>query len=391
MKNLKITLKDLFNFCGMTSVNYDEFTENTREIYIKTPDNDWVKINGFIKKQDKKLFVEFKSGRFFICGENHIVVSRDGLSYIKDSSNVLNVLSEDYDEIVNKEDLDYGDVYDISIDAPHLYLTPNGFVHHNTTIAKALCEEVGCDYLFINASTENGIDVLRNQITNYATSVSLSGGRKVVILDESDGLSPNFQNGMKSFLEQFSQNCSFIFTCNHKNKIIEPIHSRCSVIDVKITKEDKPALMAQFFKRVLMILDTEGVQYNKDVVAKIIAKYHPDNRRVLNELQRYSLLGQIDTGILTQVSDINLSPLIKSLKEKNFGDVRKWLVNNLDSDSVTIYRKMYDQMYDFLEPNSIPQLVLLIGRYQYQTAFVADAEINLMAFFTECLIDLEFR
>ena len=261
-----------------------------------------------------------------------------------------------------------------------------------TTIAKALCKQLNVDYIVINGSDENGIDVLRGKIKNYASSVSLSGGRKVIIIDEADYLNSNsLQPALRNAIEEFSINCSFIFTCNYKNRIIEPLHSRCSVVDVKIVKEDKQKLMAQFFKRVCWILDQEQIEYNKEVVAQIIAKYYPDNRRVLNELQRYSISGVIDVGILAQVSDVNITPLVKALKEKSFVDVRKWVVDNLDNDSHTIYRKVYDNMYDILKPNSIPQLVLLIGKYQYQTAFVVDHEINLMAFFTECMVDLEFK
>jgi DNA polymerase III delta prime subunit len=261
-----------------------------------------------------------------------------------------------------------------------------------TTIAKALCKEVGCDFIVINGSDENGIDVLRGKIKNYASSVSLSGGRKVIIIDEADYLNANsLQPALRNAIEEFSINCSFIFTCNYKNRIIEPLHSRCSVVDVKIAKEDKQKLMAQFFKRVCFILEQENIEFNKEVVAQVVAKYYPDNRRVLNELQRYSMGGVIDAGLLAQVSDVNITPLIKGLKEKSFGDVRKWVVDNLDNDSQTIYRKLYDNMYDILKSNSIPQLVLLIGKYQYQTAFVVDHEINLMAFFTECMVDLEFK
>jgi DNA polymerase III delta prime subunit len=261
-----------------------------------------------------------------------------------------------------------------------------------TTIAKALCKEVGCDYIVINGSDENGIDVLRGKIKNYASSVSLSGGRKVIIIDEADYLNANsLQPALRNAIEEFSINCSFIFTCNYKNRIIEPLHSRCSVVDVKIVKEDKQKLMAQFFKRVCFILEQENIEFNKEVVAQVVAKYYPDNRRVLNELQRYSMGGVIDVGLLVQVSDLNITPLVKGLKEKNFSDVRKWVVDNIDNDSHAIYRKLYDNMYDILNTNSIPQLVLLIGRYQYQTAFVVDHEINLMAFFTECMVDLEFK
>lgn len=261
-----------------------------------------------------------------------------------------------------------------------------------TTLAKALCKQLNVDYIVINGSDENGIDVLRNKIKNYASSVSLSGGRKVIIIDEADYLNANsLQPALRNAIEEFSINCSFIFTCNFKNRIIEPLHSRCKVVDVKIVKEDKQKLMAQFFKRVCWILAQENIEYNKEVVAQVIAKYYPDNRRTLNELQYYAASGTVDVGLLSQISDVNLSPLVKALKENSFSDVRKWLVDNLDNDSNTIYRKLYDNMYDILKPNSIPQLVLLIGKYQYQTAFVVDHEINLMAFFTECMVDLEFK
>lgn len=260
-----------------------------------------------------------------------------------------------------------------------------------TTIAKALCQEVGCDFIVINGSDENGIDVLRGKIKNYASSVSLSGGRKVIIIDEADYLNPNsIQPALRGAIEEFSINCSFIFTCNYKNRIIEPLHSRCSVIDVKVTKEDKQKLMAQFFKRVCWILEEEKVIFNKEVVAQVVAKYFPDNRRILNELQRYSMSGTIDAGLLSQVSDISLTPLIKFLKNKSFSDIRKWLVDNDDIDSVTLFRKLYDNVYEILQPNSIPQLVLLIAKYQYQNAFVADQQINTLALLTEIMVDCEF-
>lgn len=260
-----------------------------------------------------------------------------------------------------------------------------------TTIAKALCKEIGCDYIVINGSDDNGIDVIRNKVKNYASSVSLSGGRKVIILDESDYLSPNAQAALRNSIEEFAINCSFIFTCNYKNRIIEPLHSRCSVIEIKVTKEEKQKMMAKFFKRICWILEQENITYNKDVVAQIVNKYYPDNRRILNELQRYSMTGTIDVGILSQVSDVNITNLIKYLKEKNFGEVRKWINENNDTDIITLHRKIYDNSYDFLKPNSIPQIVLLIAKYQYQHAFVADQEINLLALLTEIMIDCEFK
>lgn len=260
-----------------------------------------------------------------------------------------------------------------------------------TTVAKALCNEVGCDYLFINSSDENGIDTLRNKISNYASSVSLSGGRKVVILDEFDAATNNFQSAFRNFLETYSKNCTFILTCNYANKIIQPIHSRCAVVNFSITKEDKKKLITNFFKRVCYILDTENIQYDKESVAAFITKWFPDNRRILNELQRYSINGKIDSGILTQVGDIQVKDLIGYLKNKDFSKVREWITNNCTNDYNTIYRKIYDGLYDFIKPSSIPIVVLIIAKYQYQTGFVADPEIQLLAFFTEMMVDAEWK
>ena len=273
---------------------------------------------------------------------------------------------------------------------PNLLLSGTAGVG-KTTIAKALCEEVGCDYIVINGSDESGIDTFRNKIKNYASSVSLSGGRKVIIIDEADYLNANStQPALRGAIEEFAENCSFIFTCNFKNRIIDPIHSRCTVVDFKINGS-KPKMAAQFFKRVEWILTEEGVTYDKQVVAAVITKHFPDNRRVLNELQRYSVGGTIDKGILASVADVQLGELIKALKEKDFSSVRKWVTNNLDNDAVTIFRKLYDTLYDVLAPNSVPQMVLIIAKYQYQAAFVADHEINLMASLTEIMVECDFK
>jgi DNA polymerase III delta prime subunit len=274
---------------------------------------------------------------------------------------------------------------------PNLLLSGTAGVG-KTTVAKALCNEVGCDFIVINGSDESGIDVLRNKIKNYASAVSLSGGRKVIIIDEADYLNPNStQPALRGAIEEFASNCSFIFTCNYKNRIIDPIHSRCTVIDFKINGS-KQKLAAQFFKRVESILTQENVGYDKNIIAAVITKHFPDNRRVLNELQRYSVSGAIiDTGILNNVSDIQIDALIKSLKEKDFGGCRKWVTNNLDNDPVKIYRKLYDSLYELLKPNTVPQLVLILAKYQYQAAFVADHEINTVACLTEIMVDCEFK
>jgi len=273
---------------------------------------------------------------------------------------------------------------------PNLLLSGSAGVG-KTTIAKALCEEVGCDYIVINGSDESGIDVLRNKIKNYASSISLSGGRKVVIIDEADYLNPNStQPALRGAIEEFSSNCSFIFTCNFKNRIIDPIHSRCSVIDFKING-NKAKMAAQFFKRVEWILEQENIKYDKEVVAAVITKHFPDNRRILNELQRYSVSGVIDKGILSNVTDVQLDALVQGLKDKDFGSVRKWVTNNLDNDPTKIYRKLYDTLYEQLKANAVPQLVLHLAKYQYQAAFVADHEINMVACLTEIMVDCEFK
>jgi len=273
---------------------------------------------------------------------------------------------------------------------PNLLLAGSAGVG-KTTIARALCEEVGCDYIVINGSDESGIDVLRNKIKNYASSVSFTGGRKVIIIDEADYLNPNStQPALRGAIEEFSVNCSFIFTCNFKNRIIDPIHSRCAVIDFKINGS-KAKMATQLFKRVEGILKTEEVTYDKEVVAAVITKHFPDNRRILNELQRYSVSGTIDKGILVSVSDVQLGELTKGLKEKDFSAARKWVTNNLDNDPVKIYRKLYDTLSEHLKPQSIPQLVVILARYQYQAAFVADHEINMVACLTEVMMDCEFK
>lgn len=274
---------------------------------------------------------------------------------------------------------------------PNLMLSGSAGVG-KTTVARAMLEELGCDYIVINGSMYGNIDTLRTDIKDFASSVSLSGGRKYVILDEADHLNPNStQPALRNFMEEFSKNCGFIFTCNFKNKIIEPLHSRCSVVDFIIPNAEKPKMAAHFFKRVCDILETENVAYEKKVVAALIEKHFPDWRRVLNELQRYASSGTIDTGILSDLSSDNLRVLVKLIKEKNFTEVRKWVGLNSDVDTATLFRNLYDTASEYLKPSSVPQLVLTLAEYQYKAAFVADQEINLAACLTEIMVECEFK
>jgi DNA polymerase III delta prime subunit len=275
---------------------------------------------------------------------------------------------------------------------PNLLLTGSAGVG-KTTIAKAMLDEVGADYIVINGSDEGRlIDTLRTKIKNFASSMSLAGGRKYVILDEADYLNAEtVQPALRNFMEEYSSNCGFILTCNFVNKIIDPLHSRCSVVEFKMPKKDMPKLAGQFYKRVQNILANENVEYDEKVVAEVVMKHFPDNRRVLNELQRYSVTGKIDAGILANQSDANFKDLINALKNKEFSTVRKWVGQNVDGDTAPFYRKLYETLYEYAAPSSIPQIVVTLADYQYKAAFVADQEINTMALLTEIMVDTEFK
>jgi DNA polymerase III delta prime subunit len=259
-----------------------------------------------------------------------------------------------------------------------------------TTIARALCNELETDYIIINGSEESGIDVLRTKIKQFASAVSFSGRPKVVILDEADYLNPNStQPALRAFIEEFSNNCRFIFTCNFKNRIIPPLHSRCAVVEFKIGKDDRAQIAAGFFKRVLEILRNENIEFDKKAVAKVIEKHFPDYRRVLNELQKYSASGTINEGILASVSDANMHDLVACLKDKDWKKMRNWVVNNQDNDPAGLFRKIYDTLIERV--STVPQLVLLLADYQYKAAFCADQEINLVACLTEIMATQEWK
>ena len=261
-----------------------------------------------------------------------------------------------------------------------------------TTVAKALCEQMNCDWIMINGSEEGGIDVLRNKIKNFASTVSLSGGKKVVILDEADYLNPqSTQPALRGFVEEFHKNCRFILTCNFKNRIIEPLHSRFSNIEFRINNKDKPKLASQLMDRAVYILKEQNIEYEDKALVGLITKHFPDFRKLINELQRYSVSGSIDAGVLVNISDENLKSLTGHLKAKEFSDMRKWVVNNLDNDPVKIFRKIYDSLNTSLQPETIPHAILIIADYQYKSAFVADQEINLVACLTEIMSQVKFK
>jgi DNA polymerase III delta prime subunit len=263
-----------------------------------------------------------------------------------------------------------------------------------TTVAKALCNELGADVYVINGSDEGRfLDTVRNNAKNFASTVSLTADakHKVIIIDEADNTSNDVQLLLRAFIEEFAGNCRFIFTCNYKNKILEPLHSRCAVIDFSIKGKERQEIAALFFKRLKEILGAEGVESDNKVLVELVNKHFPDWRRVLNECQRYSVSGKIDSGILATFSDVAVNELVKNLKEKNFPEVRKWVVSNMDNDTTVLMRRIYDACYSALENNSVPAAVLVLAKYQYQSAFVADQEINMLACLTELMVECNFR
>ena len=263
-----------------------------------------------------------------------------------------------------------------------------------TTVAKALCNELGVDFYVINGSDEGRfLDTVRNNAKNFASTVSLASEakHKVIIIDEADNTGNDVQLLLRAFIEEFAGNCRFIFTCNYKNKILEPLHSRCAVVDFSIRGKEKQQIAAAFFQRLNFILEQERVEADKKVLVELVNKHFPDWRRVLNECQRYSVSGKIDSGILAAFSDVAVNDLIKNLKTKNFPEVRKWVNSNMDNDTSVLFRRIYDSLYESLVPNTIPAAVLVIAKYQYQVAFVADQEINMLACLTEIMVECEFK
>jgi DNA polymerase III delta prime subunit len=275
---------------------------------------------------------------------------------------------------------------------PQNLLLSGGAGCGKTTVAKALCNEVGADWIMVNCSEDGNIDTLRTRIRNFASTVSFTGGNKVVILDEFDyANSQSMQPALRGFIEEFANNCRFILTCNFKNRIIEPIHSRCTCINFLFKKNDTLNMSAQFLTRCEGILKKEGIPFEKKVLARLIMRHSPDFRRVINELQRYSVAGKIDVGVLAESGDVRVKDLMSSMKSKNFAEVRSWVVQNMDNDQTVVFRKIYDGLQEFFTPSSIPAAILILAEYQYKSAFVVDQEINMTACLTELMMECTFE
>jgi len=405
LKKVKVKIGDLFELLGANAFPLEEVysakEHNLPAIYVQTPTGQTAKVNGYVRKEDIPVTVKTRMGRTLTASKKHIVLDKD-LSevFLKDATHLActnfpgNTI--EFDEILERKNYRKKQVlYDIAIDAPHLYLSADGIVHHNTTLAKAICHELGVDYLMINASMDGNIDTLRTRIKQFVSTVSFSETNskyKVVILDEADYLTTQTQQALRGFIEEFSNNARFILTCNFKNRIIDPLQSRLANFDFAIPNSEKPKLAAEFFKRLISILDAESVTYDKKVLVELIQKHFPDWRRVLNECQRYSTSGTIDSGILVNFADANVKKLVTYLKEKDFSAMRKWVVENIDIESHVLFRKLYDSSVEVVEPSFIPQLVLILADYSYKSAFVADHELNTVACLTEIMAsDIEFK
>ncbi len=392
MKSVTLPIEKLFYALGAIDAEEDIPIPVIPDLFVRDPFGDRTRINFLVKKTDNKIKLKF--GDISIhCGEKHVMSSSNGLGYAIDINDAYNVITDDYIKVDTKTKTGYGPVYDIAIDDPHLYVTPNGFVHHNTTLAKALCNEMGLDYLLINASENGNIDTIRTTIRAYASTMSFTSKYKVVILDEADYL--NAQSAMpalRGFIEEFSKNCRFIFTANYLNRIIEPLRSRCPPLEFTFTKQEKQQMIVEFDHRIKEILKLENVDFDKKELAQIIIKYFPDFRRIINVLQHATGGGELQAGTVNNINSDNIKLLFSYLKDSGqWKNMRKWVVDNSDVDSNLLFRSIYDNAETYVMPSSIPQLVLTLSQYEYRGAFVADKEINTTAALTELMAQCEFK
>jgi len=391
-KEITVTLEHLFSYFEMDEVPYNELKEfDKEEVFVKTPENVWVPIEGLIKKQDKKIKLHFNDDlNPFICGRKHIVSSSKGLVFAEEAEDVYNVLLGDFSKIVYKEEIPFGDVYDISIESPHLYVTPNGFVHHNTTCIKALCNQLDFEYLFINSSEQRSIEVLRQDVTSFVTTLSLEGRSKAVIFDECDAMLMPTQTALRGFIEQYSK-ITFFFSCNYIEKMMPQLLSRCSVIDFTWPKEDYKDLKTKFFHRVKDILKNENIEFKKEVVVELINRYFPDFRRIINELQKYSISGKIDEGLLTYSKELDFKDILFFMKEKRFNSIVEWVEKNSDMNFEMFYKNFYKELKSVVQPECLPAIILALAQYEFRHPSMMDKSINLLACLTEILSEVRFK
>lgn len=390
MKKLEIKLRDLFDFVGASEARNDEVFESDREIFVETMTGDFTKINGFIRKSDDKTKIILENDISFICGKNHILIEDNECVYAKD----VNAVLTDRGYIGVKERIDISDskdVYDIAIDYPHLYKTPNGVIHHNTTIAKAVCNELDIDTLVINCSEERGIDTLRTTIRSFASTVSFHSGKvKCVIFDESDGMTSINQNALRGFIEEFSSNCRFIFTANFENRIIDAIKSRCVNVDFQFSRPERKPLVIEFDRRIQNILNEQKIEFNRKDIAEVVSKFFPDFRKTLNELQRHAQSGKIQSDLVVKTNDASMRSLMGYLKDKNFKLMRKWVAENPDCELGFLQKYLFDNSNEFVKEDYVPSLVLCLNEYDFKHSFCMSKEINIVAMLTQIMTEHEF-
>lgn len=392
MRKIIVTMEELFNLFKMQEEQVEKLKHLEEDIYVNTPQDEWVRVRGLIRKIDKKIKVTTQSGVTFICGDKHIVLSSKGNVFVKDSPDVANILLGGFDKIIGIEYLEDGDLYDISIEAPHLYVTPNGVVHHNTSSAIALCEQLNLSYEKINCITDGSIDTIRDKITKIASTQSFKSPYKVIILDElGEGASAQFQPALKSFIETYHKNCRFIITTNHLNRIIDPLKSRCAIFEFNFTKEESKELKVAFFKRIKDILELENIQYDNALIVNLINKHYPDFRKTLVELQQNCVDGKLSGAVVNKLKGDEVNVLFELLKNKKWTDMRKWVVDNIDYDFELVLRAIYDNASDYLKLDSLPQLCLLLSQYNERMTRGVDKEITIVAMLTEILANCDFK
>lgn len=393
MQQISLSIGDLFTVLGIKDIKFDESQTVNEDVFIRIPGGDYAKINSFIRKESPAIKITTKSGRSFVAAENHIVIEKDQQVFLKNAESIACERDREfivYDDIIDKTHEGIKELFDVSIDEPHLYCDSSGVIHHNTTVTLALCKEIGADVLFMNCSKDNSVTDVRTKIFNFATSMSLTGNHRVFLGDEFDYISKDGQAALRGVIEQTVNSCRYIFTCNFLSKIIDPLKSRLQLVDFKVQPEHKAELATQFMNRCMMILETEKVQFNKKALAFLIQRHYPDFRKVIQELQRaYNANGKIDESVMA-VSSGEVSEYIKALKAKDFKAARKWIAETYTSPE-DFFKSMYRHIYDVFAQDSIAQAILTLNTYQIKHVTAIDPELNLSALTVELMSQCNFK